>query len=476
MPAPSKATRFAMTEKRVRDIEKPESGRLRYHDTDMPGLVLRVSAGGKRWAFFKKVNGKVIELALGVWPAMTVEAARACVRTKIAPDPAKAQQEKRQEREVQTLKDAWQVLLDHPWRRDGKARLRESTMIGYKAAWGQLAPHLGNRAVTEIAGSDVERARGKMLEAHGAAQTRRALALLVLLLGGRMPLAANGRAVGKPHIEPRERFMDASELGAFLRGLNAEAPLWRVFWLCCLLAPLRRGNLARARWSELHLAEPALWTVAASEAKGRKVLAMPIAPPLARLLRDWRAKNPDEEYVFPCGLTAGPRKSDGPIASVQHAWDRALQYAEAVRLCDAIAAADGATGKARFVQFLSDLDRERMESWNVRGRTERGARTGTPLSRCLEAIRERAKELKIDIGRLAMRDLSPHDLRRTNASWAVQANASLQVVAASLGHADSRVTEAHYGHLNDHSVRHMLSDNAERLLQGQVVSIAEDAT
>ncbi len=56
------------------------------------------------------------------------------------------------------------------------------------------------------------------------------------------------------------------------------------------------------------------------------------------------------------------------------------------------------------------------------------------------------------------------DLRRTAASWAVQSGASLAVVAASLGHADTRVTEQHYGHLSDDPVRRMLADNAGRLL------------
>ena len=65
---------------------------------------------------------------------------------------------------------------------------------------------------------------------------------------------------------------------------------------------------------------------------------------------------------------------------------------------------------------------------------------------------------------LAMRDLTPHDLCRTAASWAVQSGAFLAVVAASLGHADTRVTEAHYRHLSDDPVRRMLADNAGRLL------------
>jgi hypothetical protein len=150
--------------------------------------------------------------------------------------------------------------------------------------------------------------------------------------------------------------------------------------------------------------------------------------------------------------------------SVQHAWARALLLGEAVRLCDAIAAHEGMTGRDRFRAFLADLDRIRAESLRAGQSGQPVEREGTPLERALAALRARAQTLGIDPAPLALRDLTPHDLRRTAASWAVQAGASLTVVAASLGHADTRVTEAHYGHLSDDPVRRMLADNAGRLL------------
>ena len=239
-----------------------------------------------------------------------------------------------------------------------------------------------------------------------------------------------------------------------------------MFWLCCLLAPLRRGNIARARWSDLNLDHPARWIVSGAEAKGGKLLAMPIAEPLAKVLRDWRSKNPASEWVFPVGLTAGrtKREDKGPIVSVQHAWARALLLGEAVRLCDAIAPHENQTGRKRFAAFLVDVDRVRGESWRTARERIAMERTGSPLARSVELLRERATALGINAESLALRDLTPHDLRRTAASWAVQAGASMVVVAASLGHADTRVTEAHYGHLSDDPVRRMLADNAGRLL------------
>ena len=454
------AEAFTFTERRIRDLPEPAAGqRTRYRDDDCPGLILRVTPGAKVFAF----RSRAAEVTIGKWPAWTVEKARAHVRSNVAPDPKAAQAARRADREALTLADAWDTLLVNPVRRRDGSPLRPATLRSYTAAWAHLRPHLGARLLADITGDAVASLRSTLLRAHGPAQTRRALALLVVLMGGRMPRDAQGRAIQKPSMEPRRRFMDSTELGALLRGLEAEPPLWRVFWLCCLLAPLRRGNLARARWSDLNLDHPARWTVTADQAKGRKLLAMPIAEPLARVLRDWRKQNPGE-WVFPAGLTAGPRKVAGPIVSVQHAWVRALHLAEAVRLCDAISGRAGGNGRERFAEFLTRVDQVRLDSWRAARDRLPGSRTERPLARTLVTLRNEAKALGIDPAPLAMVDLTPHDLRRTAASWAVQSGASLAVVAASLGHADTRVTEAHYGHLSDDPVRRMLADNAGRLL------------
>lgn len=80
-------------------------------------------------------------------------------------------------------------------------------------------------------------------------------------------------------------------------------------------------------------------------------------------------------------------------------------------------------------------------------------------------LREAAKGHGIDPAPLAMCDLTPLDMHRTAASWAVQSGASRAVVTASLFQADTEVTESHYGHLSDDPVRRVLADNAARLLE-----------
>jgi hypothetical protein len=245
MPALDPGIPFPFTEARVRDLpEPPTGGRVRYRDAMLPGLILRVTPGARVFAW--RTRGA--EVTLGKWPSLSVEAARTKARTQVAPDPRAAVAAQRQARTAHTLADAWAALEANPTRRRDGAPLRPATLASYRAAWDLLRPALGPRPLAEITGEAVASLRGALMKRVGAAQTARALALLTVLMGGRAPRDAAGRIVRKPTVEARTRFLDASELGALLRGLEGEPRLWQIFWVCALLAPLRRGNLQRARW------------------------------------------------------------------------------------------------------------------------------------------------------------------------------------------------------------------------------------
>lgn len=464
--------RFTFTEAKLRSITKPD-GRVRYRDTQVPGLVLRVTAGPASqrlpqmaFAYRQKVEGRDVEVTIGRWPTVTVEAARKRAK-EIAQAPAQVAERRRARLAEGTVAEAWASHL-RVYGRD----LRPSTRRDYDLAWKLLVePVLGSRRVSDVTPADCRRMLNRAAEKHGEAMARKAVVVASLLFtalcddpASRLPFNPT-RGLERPHIEPRRRFFDSAELGALLRGLDAEAPLWRVFWLCCLMAPLRRGNIAAAKWSDLMLDPPSpRWLVDAENAKGGKLLAMPIAEPLAKVLRDWKDANPGAVYVFPAGLTAGPRKESNHIVSVQHAWKRALQFGTAVRICDAIADKSGGNGRENFRQFLADVESERQSCMG-----EHRPRPGNPVSRVLERLCAQAKSAGIDAEALRIKDAKPHDLRRTAASWAVQGGASMAIVSASLGHSDTRITEEHYAHLSDSPVRGMLDANALRIIAAREV-------
>ena len=122
---------FTFTEKRIRELaDPPTGGRVRYSDEDCPGLILRVTPGARVFAY----RNHGTEVTIHRWPGWTVEQARAHVRSKVAPDPKAAQAAKRAKREALTLADAWDALLAHPWRRDGRGPLRPASLLSYRAA------------------------------------------------------------------------------------------------------------------------------------------------------------------------------------------------------------------------------------------------------------------------------------------------------------------------------------------------------
>jgi len=56
-----------------------------------------------------------------------------------------------------------------------------------------------------------------------------------------------------------------------------------------------------------------------------------------------------------------------------------------------------------------------------------------------------------------------HALRRSFGSWLARAGVPLQVIAAALGHADTRITERHYAHLQADEVARMVRANVPRV-------------
>ncbi|MCS6970497.1 MAG: Arm DNA-binding domain-containing protein, partial [Planctomycetes bacterium] len=111
-----------LTDALVRDLPAPERGQRRYWDAGMPGLILRMTAGGKRcWYYRQRHGARVIERRIGVWPALTVEGARQRVH-EIAAQPVLA--------ERPTLKEALRrhlAMMREKGRDAGSIRLVEAS-------------------------------------------------------------------------------------------------------------------------------------------------------------------------------------------------------------------------------------------------------------------------------------------------------------------------------------------------------------
>jgi integrase len=59
--------------------------------------------------------------------------------------------------------------------------------------------------------------------------------------------------------------------------------------------------------------------------------------------------------------------------------------------------------------------------------------------------------------------VSFHVLRHTYGSWLAQRGVPLQVIAAALGHSDTRITHKHYGHLAPSYIAQVIRDNLPQI-------------
>ena len=95
------ASSFKFTIKRLRELPAPQNGRETYHDTQQPGLQLRVTpAGTKSFSVRKKINGKTVRTTLGTFPLMAIdqartEAAKAIANMVVGQNPNEAKRARR---------------------------------------------------------------------------------------------------------------------------------------------------------------------------------------------------------------------------------------------------------------------------------------------------------------------------------------------------------------------------------------------
>ena len=105
--------------------------RVRWHDNQMPGLVLDVTSKAKVFRVYKKLSGRrvPVSVTLGTFPALSVETARKLARKAMADmaDGVNPNDSKRQFRAAAvTLQDVFQEYLEQ---RD----LKPATLRGYHA-------------------------------------------------------------------------------------------------------------------------------------------------------------------------------------------------------------------------------------------------------------------------------------------------------------------------------------------------------
>ena len=301
-----------------------------YRVADAHGLCIEVHPTGARyWRLRYRLDGKEKMLSLGVYPDVSLIAARKRrdeTRTRIADgaDPSAMRQADKRE-SSQTFE-----AIAREWM--GRREVSEATAI--KDRWlleEHALPALGAKPITAITAADVL-AMLRNLEDRGLLETARRLrakvsavfrhAVATLRAQGDPTVALRG-AIKSPKVKHHAAITDPRKLGELLRALHGYGGGYVV--ACALkLTPLlfvRPGELRHAEWQEIDL-DAATWAIPAGKMKMRQAHIVPLSAQAVAILRDLHALTGRGRYVFPSPRSVQRPMSENAITAAL----RALGY------------------------------------------------------------------------------------------------------------------------------------------------------
>lgn len=308
-------------------LPAPERGNRITYDSEVPGLGLRVTAGGARaWVYNYRARGVERRLTIGPLAAWSVRAARDRAKelrrdVDMGRDPMA---DRHDDRAAPTMAD----LADH-YRKVHLPRKRPGSQAGDETLLRvHILPRLGKVRVADVRHPQVA-ALHRAVTTTAPVAANRCVALLSKMFtlavreGWRPDNPAKG--VERNSEERRERFLSPAEIARLAAALaehpeRVSANAVRLL----LLTGARRGEALQATWSEIDF-ETGTWVKPSHHTKAKRAHRLPLSPPALTLLAEMKseadrdnakrklAEQPPIEHIFP--------SLDGkPLANVKRTW------------------------------------------------------------------------------------------------------------------------------------------------------------
>ncbi|GGX76801.1 DUF4102 domain-containing protein [Massilia dura] len=280
--------------------------------TDGQALYLFVNAAGKYWRMSYRLHGKQRLLALGVYPAVPLAAARRLrddARALLASgiDPMQAKRDERAARA--TAAESTFETVARTWLAKTAANRAASTQEK-NSNWLEknVFPSIGRLPISEIGPRDVLAALQK-IEARGALESAHKIKQLCgqvfrfAVAGGLVERDVTADLRGALSAVPKAHFAaitEPAQAGALLRSIHAYTG--HPYAAAALkLSPLlfaRPGELRAAEWAEVDLAA-AEWRIPGSKMKMGQDHIVPLAVQAVEILRGLHALTGHGRFVFP---------------------------------------------------------------------------------------------------------------------------------------------------------------------------------
>jgi len=302
--------------------------RVEIWDTDVPGLLVRVTPAGRRtFCVRHRVKGGGIErVTIGPHPQVSVRLAREKAKAIVA-QLATGHSFKEERQKARQSAASKPLTLGQLWNRyfEEHARPYKRSAATDARRWRRHLSEWAHVPLAEITTGKVAEwlVRIKATSGPGSANRVRAL-LSAMFTFARRQL---GLAVGNPVLDTprspersRERYLLPGEVRRFVDACRASEDVDAAdFAMLALFTGARSGSLCAMRWRDLDLRD-GMWMIPAQYMKAGRELQVPLCKTALAILRR-REKTASGEWVF-------PGASDGHLTPPRAGLRRILKAAE----------------------------------------------------------------------------------------------------------------------------------------------------
>jgi len=308
-----------LTQRLCESVKPDPEKRLVVKDTEVPGLLLKVSPTGKKtfMLYYRTATGEQREPALGSFPQMSVDDARKKARIWRAEvdrggDPSHEKQEARKNPHLSEFIEEFLSFLE--------GKRKPATVRAYR--WTLLRhalPGLGTRRIAAITRQDISRLHAAISKTGTLVAANKLVAILASLfnyaeqVGARPEFTNPCRRISRNREVSRERFLDGEEFGRLAAALDkAESENPRAVAAIRLLAMtgMRKGEVLSLQWGYID-SENRRINLPDSKT-GKKVVHIP--KEALAILEKLEALREPSDYVFP------GRNGTGCYVALQKPW------------------------------------------------------------------------------------------------------------------------------------------------------------
>jgi integrase len=278
--------------------------------SDGGGLhVVIQPTGGKLWRLAYRFAGKQKTLALGAYPAVSLEDARSLrhAAKKLlsrSVDPSVQRKVDKQARKDGSFRAVAQELVAK-LEREGRA---QTTLTKKRWLLDFAYPAFGDRAVADITAHDLL-ALLREIEGRGLYETARRLRstcgmvfryAIATARAERDPSLDLRGALTAPQVSHRATIVDPKSIGALLRAIDGfdGQPTTQAALRLAAYVFVRPGELRHAEWKEFDF-DAAVWSISATKMKMRRAHRVPLARQPLAVLRRLQGITGKGRWLFP---------------------------------------------------------------------------------------------------------------------------------------------------------------------------------